>query len=245
LVLANQAAYLAGQLQPRPMWLEGLTDILRLEGRRPDLQGAYTVTVDDLLKCKGFCHLNTTIVHRRLFEQIGGMDENIRYECDRDFYLRVLDRADRIKYLPRTVSRHNIPNPATPSSMSTSISILEKRIFQLRVLDKSILFANHPAIRAHGRLHKAYTLKRIAEELAKVGRIDDAQYYARLGLGARPTWRWLGYTAWQTTKLIAARARSSIRLISSAQRLVRDMDELSPDGYRNDLVGGFQSRRRD
>jgi glycosyltransferase involved in cell wall biosynthesis len=109
LVLANQAAYLAGQLQPRPMWLEGLIDILRTEARQTDAQGAYTVTVDDLLRCAGFCHLNTTIVRRTFFEEIGGLDENIRYECDRDFYLRAIDRADLIKYSPQTVSDTTSP----------------------------------------------------------------------------------------------------------------------------------------
>lgn len=213
--LANQAAFLGNTRQQGPIWIEGLTDILRVEGRQTDAQGAYTVTVDDLLRCGGFCHLNTTIVRRTLFEEIGGLDEHTRYECDRDFYLRAIDRADLMKYMPRIMARHNIPDPATPSSMSTSVSILEKRIFQLRVLDKAILLANHPAIRAHGRLHRAYTLKKIAEELARAGRIDDAQYYARVALGAGPTWKWLGYTAWQSLRLIAAR---TIRLVPSAQR---------------------------
>jgi glycosyltransferase involved in cell wall biosynthesis len=208
--LADQAAFLHNRRQEGPIWIEGLANLLRTQGSQIDAQGAYTVTVDELLKCGGFCHLNTMIVHRALFEEIGGLDENLRYEPDRDFFLRAIDRAAFIKYLPRIVSRHNIPDPGVRLSASTSTSTLEKRVFQLRVLDKAILFANHPAIRAHGRLHKAYTLKKIAEELAKVGRINDAQYYARLGLGARPTWKWLGYTAWQSVKLILAYAKSLV-----------------------------------
>lgn len=208
---ANQAAFLGDSPRDGPIWIEGLSEILRMEGRQTDPQGAYTVTVDDLLRCGGFCHLNTTIVRRALFEEMGGLDENNRYNPDRDFYLRAIDRADLIKYLPRTVSRHNIPDPVTKSSTSTALSFLEKQMFELRVLDRAILLASHPSIRAHGRLHKAYTLKKIAEELARLGRIDDDLYYARLGLGARPTWKWAGYTAWQIAKLIGIRVASWVR----------------------------------
>lgn len=215
--LANQAAFLGDSRQEGPFWIECLADILRTDRRQADALGAYTVTVDDLLKCSGFCHLNATIVRREFFEDIGGLDESQRYEDDRDFYLRAIDGAALIKYSPRVVSRHNIFSSAG-SSVAAGYSILEKRIFQLRVFDRAILFANHPGIRAHGRLHKAYALKSIAEELAKAGRLDDALYYARVGLGARPTWKWLGYTAWQIVIVMLAHTRSWVRLILNARK---------------------------
>ena len=35
----------------------------------------HTVTVEELLPSQGFCHLNTLIVRRALYEEIGGMEE--------------------------------------------------------------------------------------------------------------------------------------------------------------------------
>ncbi|HTU53381.1 MAG TPA: glycosyltransferase [Acetobacteraceae bacterium] len=200
LYLANQAAFLHGEQRPGPIWIEDLSEILTATGNRPDDNGAHTVGVAELLQSSGFCHLNTLIVRRALYQEIGGMDENIRWEGDRDLYLRLIDRAAAIKYAPVTVSRHNIPDPAKTANMTTAISELEKRLFQLRVLDRAALFARHPAIRAHGRRHKAYALKKIAESLAEAGRAADSAAYAREALGAGPTLKWAGYTAWLTLR---------------------------------------------
>ena len=46
--------------------------------------------------------------------------------------------------------------------MTTALSEFERRLSQLRLLDRAIFFSRHAAIRAYGRRHKAYTLKRIA-----------------------------------------------------------------------------------
>ena len=107
----NQHAFLSETRIEDTVWLEDLAGILDGD-REPNDLGAYEVTVPDLMKSVGFCHLNTTIVRRELFEAIGGMDETIRWEGDRDFYLRLIDRAGRIMHHPAVVSRHNVPDPA-------------------------------------------------------------------------------------------------------------------------------------
>ena len=199
-IFTNQAAFFHGEVRPGPIWIEDLSEILTGTGNRPDDNGAHAVGVAELLQSSGFCHLNTLIVRRALYQEIGGMDETIRWECDRDLYLRLIDRAASIKYAPVTVSRHNIPDPAKTANMTTVLSELEKRLFQLRVLDRAALFAHHPAIRAHGRRHKAYALKKIAELLAAAGRPAVAASFAREALGAGPTLKWAGYTAWLTLR---------------------------------------------
>ena len=88
LYLTTQVAYLNGEKQTGPAWIESLTDIYRKERRTPNSQGVFSVEVDDLLRLEGFCHLNTTIVRRGLYEAVGGIDESLRYEEDRDLYLR-------------------------------------------------------------------------------------------------------------------------------------------------------------
>ena len=194
--MSNQAAYLQGKQKAGPIWIEALTRQLEDSGRSPGPSGAYSVSIPDLMALKGFCHLNTLIVRRALYEQTGGMDEGIRWECDRDLYLRLIDRAKLILYAPQSVSRHNIPDPSKGASMTTSISELERRLFQLRVFDKAALFASHPLIRDEGRRQKGYTLKRVAQALAGMGDYSRAAYYARLGWAANPTLKWLAYTAW-------------------------------------------------
>ncbi len=196
LVMTNQSAFLKGERKSGPIWVEDLPDILTRAGKAPDRLGAYTVTVDDLLQSHGFCHLNTLIVRRSIYQKIGGMDETIRWECDRDLYLRLIDQAQLMRYLPVTIGRHNIPDPAGTANMTTAISELERRLFQIRVLDRAALFAHHPGIRAHGRRHKAYAVKKVAETLAASGRRPEAVWYALQALGAKPGFKWAGYTTW-------------------------------------------------
>ena len=160
LYMTNQAAFLHDAQQPGPIWIEDLPAILAKLDNRPDRHGAHTVTVDELLQSRGFCHLNTLIVRRALYEEIGGMEETIRWEEDRDVYLRLIDRAAAMKYVPVTVARHNIPDPVKAASMTTALSELERRLSQLTVFDRALSFARHPAIRAHARRAKGYTLNR-------------------------------------------------------------------------------------
>lgn len=188
LVLADQQAFRNGSPIDRVVWIEDLRN--RLKGP-PDAAGAYTVTVPELLLCQAHCHLNTTIISRDLHLEIGGLDEGLRYECDRDFYLRAIDRARVIKFLPHTVSRHNIPDPMARANMSTSESEMSKRLYQLRVLDKAALFATHPELRRYAMRHRLYVLEFIAVEALRMGRTDCAFYYRREALLAKLALGWL------------------------------------------------------
>lgn len=194
--MSNQAAFVNDVRQPGPIWIEGLTDHLSRLGREPNGEGVFAVTVQDLLGIDGFCHLNTLIVRRSLYTAIGGMDEGIRWECDHDVYLRLIDLATRILYSPSVVSRHNVPDRAAKQSMTTSLSELDRRLFQLRVFDKAALFAVHEEIRSLGKAYKGYTLKRIAELLAQAKDYESARFYARTALGAAPTIKWAAYTTY-------------------------------------------------
>ena len=201
MVLADQRAFLNGEPVARVIWIEDLRD--RLQGP-PDTAGAHSVTAAALLGCQAHCHRNTTIVSRRFYHDLGGLDEGLRYEEDRDFYLRAIDKAESIKYLPFVVSRHNIPDPAARASMSTVESELSKRLYQLRVFDKAVLFATRPELRRYAMRQRAYVLKHIATEAARAGQLECASYYAREALMAQFTLGWLA-----TTALFAVRRRLS------------------------------------
>lgn len=199
LYMANQAAYRGEVRQPGPIWVEGLDAALAQRGIAARAGGALPAGVTDLMGLTGFCHLNTLIVRRSLYDAIGGMDEAIRWECDRDLFLRLIDRAEgAMLHHPAVVSRHNIPDPAKGASMTTSLAALDRWLYQLRVLDKASLFARHPAIRAHGRQHKVYALKRIAEDLYRTGRWTDAAFYAREALWIGFNLKWFAFAAYLT-----------------------------------------------
>jgi len=122
------------------------------------------------------------------------MDESIRYDCDRDIYIRGIDRAECILYNPAIVSRHHIPDQGNKSNMSTLVSVYEKKLYQLRVFDKGILFSRQPPIRQFCKRAKGYELKWIAQHLASEQDYDRAAYYAREELLVSPGLKWLGFT---------------------------------------------------
>ena len=189
LILANQRAFQDGKAVDRVIWIEDLQPRI---GRAPGPTGVYSVTVSDLLACQAHCHLNTTIVRRSFYLEIGGMDEGLRWECDRDFYLRAIDRTDVIRFLPQVVSRHNIPDPTARSSMTTSESELSRRLYQLRVFDKAVLFSVRPELRHYAMHQRTYSLDHIAAAARLAGRTDCALHYRAAALMARVTTAYLG-----------------------------------------------------
>jgi glycosyltransferase involved in cell wall biosynthesis len=194
--MANQAAFRAGQRIAGSVWIEALEGQLRARGRMPDADGAYAVDIADLLGSGGFCHLNTLTVRRDFFLQVGGLDEGIRWENDRDLFLRLLDNAEVMIHHPACTARHHVPDPQVGSSITTGLGQIERRLWQLRVMDKCTLGLHDPRLRAYGRLHKVYALKRIAEELAQQKAWRTATFYALEALAARPTLKWVLFTAY-------------------------------------------------
>ena len=203
--MGNQKALENGKLLDRKIWLGGLEAELKKTGRIPAIANSYQITVDDLMKASGFCHVNCLIVRRELWTKIGGMDEQNRWECDRDLFLRLIDAAVEIMFDPHIVSHHNIPDPNKTQNATTAMPELDKRLSQLRVVDRASLHATNKAIRAYGHRHKGYTLKKIAEALAGMGRYRDAAIYARQALGALPTIKWGIFTAWLSLRAIFAK----------------------------------------
>jgi hypothetical protein len=208
LYMADQVAWSDGVIRPPPIWIEDLlAHAPDLPG--PDASGCYAATAGMLLRAHGFCHLNTLIVRRAFFLELGGLDEDLRYESDRDFYLRAIDRATTIRYAPFKVARHNVPVAARAANMSTMVSNAEKRLCQLRLLDKQVLSARWPEIRQYAWMHKAYTLQKLADELAGAGLCMMAARYAREALAVRPSARWLAMTMLYGARSLVSRIRSN------------------------------------
>jgi hypothetical protein len=203
--MANQAAFRGSERLAGPIWIEELAAVAARRGIAPAADGSLRVGLEELMALHGFCHVNALIVRREFYEAVGGMDEGIRWECDRDLFLRLVDRATAILHHPAVVARHNVPDPAKGASMTTSLAMLDRWLYQLRVLDKASLLAKQPAIRAHAREHKGYALKRIAEERHRAGDRVAAAFYAREALAAQPTARWLAFTLYCVARAVLAR----------------------------------------
>ena len=198
LYFANQAAYFRDEIKSGPIWLESLEKELMDGGVKPDANNVFDVPTEILMSTWGFCHLNCLAARRELYLNTQGMDEGIRWECDRDIFLRLVDKAGTILFAPTFVSRHNIPDPAKSLNMSTTLSMLEKRLYQIRVLDKAALFSKKKCIRKHARRHKGYALKKIAEDLAAIKMWPTAAYYAKEALGPNLTIKWIFFTLYCT-----------------------------------------------
>ena len=194
LYMANQSAWIDEQTPVGTLWLGDLEAQLQATGARPGDLGQYPVDVAALMATTGFCHLNCMVVRRALFEAVGGMDEGIRWECDRDLFLKLVDAAGPMLHHPAVVSYHRAPDPRKAANMTTTLGMVEKRILQALVMDRTLARSHDPHIRRHAQEHKGYALKKIASELAQAGDWPLASHYARQALGAAPGLKWLGFT---------------------------------------------------
>lgn len=188
--IANQRAFTGDTEVARDLWLAPLRHTLS-QLPPPTADGVFPVSVPVLLANGDFPHLNTLVVERELFTQIGGLDPHIRYECEWDLYFRLLDAASAIWYFPGYVSRHNVPDKTVSANVSTSLPVLRKLAFRLQVMDKAILSCRSPEIRREALQRKTVTLKQLTDTLSAGGRDAEALHYARSALAgsAGPKWR--------------------------------------------------------
>lgn len=164
------------------IWVENLVDKIPSTDARNQLS-IMKVSIDEILSAKSFAHQNTWLIDKHLYSEVGGMDENLRYEPDRDCFLRLIDKAENILYDTAYIALHYIPDKSKSDNASTKTNLLQKRLFQLRTVDKSILFSENETIRKFSTLRKSYLLRHIAEELYQKGEFKHANRYALQAIG--------------------------------------------------------------
>ena len=184
------------EVVPRDLWLDDLIPRAANETRNTD--ESYLVDTHFLLTAKGFAHLNCSIFERHFFQSLGGMDESIRYENDRDIYIRSIDSASVMLFSTRYVSLHNIPDINAKNNMSTVSSDIEKKLYQLRVYDKGISLSKQPEVIVFCCKAKVYEMKHTATMLARSRQYKSAAFYARSALLSGFNPRWLAYTLYLT-----------------------------------------------
>lgn len=203
----QKACFSDGSPQTESVWIEDLIPQVRATDANTDT--TYFVDVDFLLSSGGFAHLNCSVFNRKFYNAIGGMDESIRYENDRDVFIRAVDSAQVILFSTRYMSLHNIPDVNEKSNMSTMASNIEKKLYQMRVYDKGIALGKKPEIVKFCRWAKNYEQKHLATILAKKGDFKSASHYAWESLigGFNPGW--LAYTLQISTRALFQSSNSS------------------------------------
>jgi glycosyltransferase involved in cell wall biosynthesis len=190
---SNQiAVYANSAVKSENVWIEDL--IPRLATQKRNHGDSYFVDVGFLLSSGGFAHLNCSVFRREFYLALGGMDEAIRYENDRDMYIRSIDAARVILFSTNYMSVHNIPDVSKKNNMSTVSSEIEKKVFQMRVYDKGISFSKHIEVVRFCCKAKVYELKHAARILAGHKQYTAAAHYAKAALIDGFNLRWLAYT---------------------------------------------------
>jgi glycosyltransferase involved in cell wall biosynthesis len=205
---SNQTAvYSDGVVKKEKVWIDDLIPkVVTQENNHGD---SYFVDCKFLLSSGGFAHLNCSIFQREFYLAIGGMDESIRYENDRDVYIRSLDAARGMLFSTSCVSVHNIPDVTKKSNMSTVSSEIEKKLYQMRVYDKGISLSQKGEVVRFCCKAKMYELKHAARILAKNGQYKGAAYYAKAALFDGFNLRWLAYTLYLMVESMLKRENSS------------------------------------
>jgi glycosyltransferase involved in cell wall biosynthesis len=205
---SNQKAVFAdGTPQQESVWIQDLISRVNTQDRNNG--ESYFVDRDFLLSSQGFAHLNCSVYHRQFFFAIGAMDESIRYENDRDLYIRSVDAAKVILYSTHFMSLHNIPDVTKKTNMSTVSSEIDKKIYQLRVYDKGISLSKNASVVRFCSKAKVYEQKRAASILAKSKRYGSAAHFAKEALFSGFNVRWLAYTLYLIVKAQFERTKAS------------------------------------
>ena len=188
----QKAVFFDGNVKREHVWIDDLID--KVDPKNQHVEDSYFVDAAFLLSSGGFAHLNCSVFNRDFYLSRGGMDETIRYENDRDIYIRSIDAARVMLYSTRFVSLHNIPDVSKKSNMSTVSPMIEKKLYQLRVLDKGISLSRKPEVVRFCCKAKMYELKHAAHILAQNKQFRGAAHYARAALFNGFNLRWLAYT---------------------------------------------------
>jgi glycosyltransferase involved in cell wall biosynthesis len=198
LLLYQQTAFHAdGTRREGPIWIEDLCPYVRENIPAIGID-SYPITASELMRSPGFSHVNTLIVSKQLFDNVGGFDSSIRYENDRDFYLRVVDIANYIVYNTITVARHNIPSVIQATSASSIVTDIDKALYQTRLGIKAMIMARTPSIKLHAQRHRSYVLKKLSVILHKNGKSREALQFALEALSLGFTFKWFLYTGYIT-----------------------------------------------
>ncbi len=171
-------------------WLPDLNRVLSKRNRilDPDI---YEIHRRDLLQAGGigFAHVNMCMIRRELVRSIDGFWSEANYEEDLDFFLRVVDKAERFAYRSSVVSVQTLRGRSAVGGLS-SIQDESKRLNRMMVCQHALLHCARAEVRAYARLLLAGTLKTLTKASLHAGRVGQARDLASQAAAIDRSLRW-------------------------------------------------------
>lgn len=192
LYIANQVGQLNGQ-QVIDDWLSGLV--------RPSTTPGAAATPIMVVK-EAFCvastfpHLNTVLLRRAVLTASGGFWTAVRYEEDRDFFWRALDRSQRVAVCFAPMAVHHVPDPARTVNASTQHIRRDKLLISAMVSRHIALEVSNRAIADLARTAESNVLKQLTQLSLDSGHHRAASRLGREALSLRFSWKWWAYCGW-------------------------------------------------
>lgn len=116
--------------------------------------------------------LRDMVVLKSFCLRIGGFDEGLRYNEHNDFTLRAVDNATSVRYNLHMKGRRSTSSWVANKAAHAIEPELSTRLFQLRVIDKAILFSKRPELRRYAMRLRALALKKVEDEFARRGQLE-------------------------------------------------------------------------
>jgi glycosyltransferase involved in cell wall biosynthesis len=179
--IANQQAQrFDGTIINKNIWLE---NYLLDEGGEPIYR--CSEYFDDKIE---FPHINTLVIKKSLFKELGGFDESLRYEEDRDFFYRLTEIEPIIFTLPNYTHLHYVPDNRKSAStieaqkkFETQVSIFLRALNNTQSEKKRNMFA----------LSLSYTFKHLVSLYMAEKSFQKALFSAKLAQCVKPSVKYL------------------------------------------------------
>jgi glycosyltransferase involved in cell wall biosynthesis len=210
--IANQVGVLDGQVVI-DNWLPQLRQ--RMASKVSGNSGSIPVSVTDLCAAGGFPHLNTVLLRREALPPEGPFWTAVRYEEDRDFFWRMLDRCRAVTLSHSPMAVHHIPDPQKNTNASTQHARVDRLLISAMVSRHIGLQTSQPTIRRLAFHAEGDINRQLAVISAEAGDWRAARVLAWMALTLRFSWKWLAYCAWLSVRSSGPASRRT-SLASSA-----------------------------
>ncbi|WP_412971978.1 glycosyltransferase family 2 protein [Glaciecola sp. MF2-115] len=176
------------------VWNEDLADTLSLDA------GVFEISLKQILRSNGFNHLNTLIASKSLIVSISGFNESLRYEEDRNFYTKLIDKADYIFFNNHFIAKHYIPNKKLSQNASTTVNKMDKLLQQITSHMNLLQTCKHEAVIYKVTEQLCDIFKRCHDIQISNCNIKLAAFYASLAASVKFDMRWFLYALYLKIK---------------------------------------------
>lgn len=143
-----------------------------------------------------FPHLNTCVYRRPVIVAIGGFWESVRYAEDCDFFVRSIDAVRHVRYRDQTVAVHTVPDQSRQDNASTRLLEEARQLTCAYIAQHLIQGARDPAVIRFARDLGGNAYRRLALSEHAAGERARAAEFARLGLAAMYSPKWMLFTGY-------------------------------------------------